>query len=81
MLCSHGERSEESEGNSLAVMPAEEDEVFVGRLEDTVYRAELLLMLGDWVEAHRWVARAYDLMAAGEYPHWRRRADAVARQL
>jgi hypothetical protein len=81
MLCSHGERSEESEGNSLAVMPAEEDEVFVGRLEDTVYRAELLLMLGDRVEAHRWVARAYDLMAAGEYPHWRRRADAVARQL
>jgi hypothetical protein len=65
---------------ALAVMPAAEDEVFVRRLEDTVYWAELLL-LGERAEAHRWVARAYDLMAAGEYPYRRRRADAVARQL
>jgi hypothetical protein len=66
---------------ALAVMPAEEDAVFVSRVEDAVYGAELLLMLGERAEAHRHVARAHVLMAAGEYPRWRQRVDAAARQL
>jgi hypothetical protein len=65
----------------LAVMPAEVDEVFVSRLEDAVYCAELLLIIGERAEAHRWVARAYGVMAAGEYPRWQQRVDAAARQL
>jgi hypothetical protein len=66
---------------ALAVMPVEEDAVFVCRVEDTVHWAELLLVLGERAEAHQWVARAYDLMAAGQYPYWRQRADALAGQL
>lgn len=67
--------------DALAVMPAEEDEVFMGRLEDAVYRAELMLMLGERAEADHSAARAYGLMTAGDYPRWRQRVDAVARPL
>jgi transcriptional regulator with XRE-family HTH domain len=66
---------------ALALLPPDEDKVPLNGLFEALERAGVLLGLEEWDDAQRWVARAYELIAAYGYSHLRWKVDELAQRL
>jgi len=68
-------------GKSLDQLPATLDAYAPNRVRDALLRAEGCLKLSKPSEAQDWLHAAYEDIEQYELPHWRHKADSLAREL
>lgn len=72
--------SEGKAGESLEALPMTPEAYAPNRVRDALHRTECCLRLNKPGEAHDWLAAAYHDIARYEMPHWKHKADDLARR-